>query len=151
MIQVNLGTALLSLGERESGTGKLTEAVADFRAALEEYKHERVPLQCAATQVNLGTALFRLGERLMILGERESGMGKLVEAVAAYRAALEEITPLSDPTNYQLTMKSLKQVLTLPNKKSGKKSSKPAVVVLAPHVYRPRRLQWSFRHRPVEK
>jgi hypothetical protein len=43
MIQVNLGTALLSFGVRESGTGKLTEAVADFRAALEEYKHEHRP------------------------------------------------------------------------------------------------------------
>ena len=41
---------------------------------------KRVPLQWAETQTNLGNALFRLGER-------ESGTGKLTEAVAAYREA----------------------------------------------------------------
>lgn len=45
----------------------------------------RVPLDWAATQMNLGNAL-------RVLGERESGTGKLTEAVAAYRAALEEFT-----------------------------------------------------------
>jgi hypothetical protein len=43
-------------------------------------------------------------------------------AVAAYREALKEQTPQTDPTNYQLTMKNLNQVLTL-LKKSGKKAS----------------------------
>jgi tetratricopeptide (TPR) repeat protein len=66
--QVNLGNALATLGERESGTGKLEEAVAAFRAALEEWTRARgargrVPLQWARTQVGLGTALWRLGER----------------------------------------------------------------------------------------
>jgi tetratricopeptide (TPR) repeat protein len=75
----------LALGERESGTGKLTEAVAAYRAALEEYTRARVPLEWARTQMNLGTAIVRLGER-------ESGTGKLTEAVAAFRAALEERT-----------------------------------------------------------
>jgi Tetratricopeptide repeat len=60
--------ALGVLGERESGTGKLTEAVAAFRSALEEWTRERVPLDWAMTQMNLGNALFRLGEH-------ESGTG----------------------------------------------------------------------------
>jgi hypothetical protein len=34
MTQMNLGNALARLGERESGTGKLMEAVAAYRAAL---------------------------------------------------------------------------------------------------------------------
>jgi len=38
------------------------------------------------TQNNLGLALARLGER-------ESGTARLEEAVAAFRAALEEMTP----------------------------------------------------------
>ena len=81
--QNNLGTALGTLGERESGTERLEEAVAAYRAALEERTRERVPLDWAMTQNNLGTALATLGER-------ESGTARLEEAVAAYRAALEE-------------------------------------------------------------
>ena len=45
------------LGERESGTARLEEAVAAYRAALEERTRERVPLRWAATQNNLGNAL----------------------------------------------------------------------------------------------
>ena len=66
------------------------------------------------TQNNLGLALARLGER-------ESGTARLEEAVAAFRAALEEMTPQIDPTNYQLTMKDLNQVLTLRKKKSRRR------------------------------
>jgi hypothetical protein len=41
----------------------------------------------------------------------------------AYRAALKEMTSQPDPTNYQLKMKNLNQVLTLLKKRSGKKGS----------------------------
>ena len=50
MTQMNLGTALWTLGERESGTARLEEAVAAYRAALEERTRERVPLDWAMTQ-----------------------------------------------------------------------------------------------------
>ncbi len=56
--QMNLGIALETLGERESGTAWLEEAVAAYRAALEERTRERVPLQWATTQMNLGNALL---------------------------------------------------------------------------------------------
>jgi tetratricopeptide (TPR) repeat protein len=85
MTQMNLGGALFALGERESGTARLEEAVSAYRAALEEMTRDRVPLQWATTQMNLGRALFALGER-------ESGTARLEEAVAAYRAALEKMT-----------------------------------------------------------
>ena len=75
--------ALQKLGERESGTARLEEAVAAYRAALEENTRARVPLEWAGTQNNLGTALWTLGER-------ENGTARLEQAVAAYRAALEE-------------------------------------------------------------
>ena len=52
-----LGATLATLGERESGTARLEEAVAAYRAALEEWTRERVPLQWAMTQKNLGNAL----------------------------------------------------------------------------------------------
>jgi hypothetical protein len=83
MTQMNLGIALRLFGERESGTVRLKEAVAAFRAALEEHTRERVPLDWAMTQMNLGTALSRLGER-------DSGTARLEEAVIAFSAALEE-------------------------------------------------------------
>jgi len=83
LTQHNLGTALTTLGDRESGTARLEQAVAAFRAALEEWTRERVPLDWARTQNSLGNAL-------QILGARESGTARLEEAVAAYRAALEE-------------------------------------------------------------
>jgi len=43
--QNNLGSALARLGERESGTASLQQAVAAFRAALQEHTRERVPLE----------------------------------------------------------------------------------------------------------
>jgi hypothetical protein len=49
--------------EKESGTAGLEAAVAAYRAALEEYTRERVPLGWAMTQNNLGNALQKLGER----------------------------------------------------------------------------------------
>src|ERR1700688_4700796 len=85
MTQNDLGTALSTLGERETGTARLDEAVVAFREALKERTRERVPLEWAATQNNLGTALSSLGAR-------ESGTARLDEAVVAFREALKEYT-----------------------------------------------------------
>ena len=92
------------LGEGESGTARLEEAVAADRAALEEYTRERVPLQWAATEMNLGNALTTLGER-------ESGTARLEEAVAAYRAALEERTRERVPLDWAMTEMNLATAL----------------------------------------
>jgi hypothetical protein len=61
MTQNNLGTALLTLGQRENSTERLLEAVEAYRDALEKWTRERAPLQWATTQNNLGTALSTLG------------------------------------------------------------------------------------------
>jgi hypothetical protein len=58
-----VGIALKRLGERESGTARLEEAVAAYREALKEFTRERVPLAWTATQTNLGSALKLLDER----------------------------------------------------------------------------------------
>jgi tetratricopeptide (TPR) repeat protein len=100
LTQTNLGNALQTLGERESGTARLEEAVAAFRGALEERTRERVPLQWATTQNNLGNALWTLGGR-------ESGTARLEEAVAAYRAALEERTRERVPLDCARTQNNL--------------------------------------------
>jgi exonuclease VII small subunit len=88
----------LTLGERESGTARLEEAVAAYRAALEEQTRDRVPLQWALTQMNLGTALHALGER-------ESGTARLEEAVGVYDGALE-ILSVSHSDYYETICRS---------------------------------------------
>jgi tetratricopeptide (TPR) repeat protein len=98
--QNDLGTALGTLGGRESGTVRVEEAVAAFRAALEERTRERVPLDWAMTQNNLGAALWRLGVR-------ESGTARLEESVAASRAALEEWTRERVPLDWATTQNNL--------------------------------------------
>ena len=113
MTQMNLGTALETLGERESGTARLEEAVAAYRDALQECTRERVPLDWATTQNNLGNAL-------QTLGERESGTARLEEAVAAYRAALLEYTRERVPLDWAMTQNNLGTALcTLGERESG--------------------------------
>jgi tetratricopeptide (TPR) repeat protein/pimeloyl-ACP methyl ester carboxylesterase len=109
----DLGTALSTLGERESGTARLEEAVAAYRAALLESTRERVPLAWAMTQNNLGNALW-------MLGGRESGTSRLEEAVAAYRAALLEYTRERVPLQWATTQNNLGNALsTLGGRESG--------------------------------
>jgi tetratricopeptide (TPR) repeat protein len=113
MTQNNLGNALSRLGERESGTARLEEAVAAYRDALQEWTRERVPLQWAGTQNNLGNALSSLGER-------ESGMARLAEAVAAFRDALQERTRERVPLDWAMTQNNLGNALSsLGERESG--------------------------------
>ena len=56
--------------------------MAAYRAALEEWTRDRVPLNWATTQNNLGTAL-------RTLGERESGSARLEETLLAHESALD--------------------------------------------------------------
>ena len=97
---VILADALTTLGDQSGQNAPLQEAVAAYRAALEERTRERVPLDWATTQNNLGNALERLGER-------ESGTARLEEAVAAYRAALEERTRERVPLDWAGTQNNL--------------------------------------------
>ena len=109
----NLGKALRALGQRESGTARLEQAVAAYGLALEEWTRERVPLDWAMTQTNLGKALWHLGER-------ESGTARLEQAVAAYRAALEERTRERAPLDWAATQTNLGIALgTLGQRESG--------------------------------
>jgi hypothetical protein len=100
----NLGNALWRLGERESGTARLEEAVAAYRAALGERTRERVPLDWATRQNGLGNAL-------RAIGEREAGTVRLEEAVAAYHAALKEQTRERVPLDWATTQNGLGNAL----------------------------------------
>jgi Tetratricopeptide repeat len=95
MTQNRLGNALAMLGMRENGP--LEEAVAAYRAALKEWTRDGVPLRWAATQNNLGVVLETLGER-------ESGLARLEEAVAAYEPlspSMERPLQITTPTEVE--------------------------------------------------
>ena len=62
-IVVTGSTIDMRLGERETGTASLEEAVAVCQEALKEQTRERAPLQWARTQHILGMTLAGLGER----------------------------------------------------------------------------------------
>ena len=75
-----------SLGQRESGTARLDEAVTAYREALKEYSRERTPLHWAQTQNNLGTALSTLGQR-------QKRWDMVCEALGAAISAWEIVAP----------------------------------------------------------
>ncbi|MGO9233572.1 MAG: tetratricopeptide repeat protein [Methylocella sp.] len=100
MAQMNLGVALQTLGERESGTACLEDAITAYREALRENTRESVPLLWAMNQMSLGTALFRLGER-------KSSTARLEEAIAAYREALQEYRCERAPLDWARTQMNL--------------------------------------------
>ncbi|MCB2012565.1 MAG: tetratricopeptide repeat protein [Geminicoccaceae bacterium] len=117
----DLGIALWTLGERESGTQSLTDAVNAYRLALEERTRERAPLDWAMTQNNLGSTLATLGLR-------ESGTQSLTNAVNALRLALEESTRGRVPLDWATTQNNLGNALqNLGERESGTQSLTDAV------------------------
>ncbi len=118
----DLGTALQSLGRRESGTERLEEAVCVHRAALLKRPREQAPLDWALTQHNLGTAL-------KYLGERARGTEHLEEAITACRAALLERTRERVPVDWAATQNNLgNALLSLGERESGTERLEAAVL-----------------------
>ena len=112
-LHLSLALASATIGDQSGQREPLERAVVAYRAALEEWTRERVPLDWATTQNNLGNALS-------VLGERESGTARLEEAVAAYRAALEERTRERVPLDWATTQSNLGAALwTLGERESG--------------------------------
>jgi tetratricopeptide (TPR) repeat protein len=105
-----LGNALQTLGQRESGTVRLEQAVSVYQDELQEYTRERVPLDWATTQTNLGIALWRLGQR-------ESGTARLEQAITAFRDALQERTPERVPLGWAMTQRNLDNAQALLSKR----------------------------------
>ncbi len=85
MTQNNLGNALQTLGERESGTARLEEAVAAYRAALTEWTRDRVPLEWATSTGNQGVALMVLAERLGDSSKARAAVEQIEVALATMR------------------------------------------------------------------
>ena len=113
----NLGNALATLGNRESGTERLEQAVTTYTESLKERTRERVPLDWAMTQNNLGAALTTLGER-------ESRTERLEQAVTAYTEALKEYTRERVSLGWAMTQNNLGNALATP-RQSGERDRAP--------------------------
>jgi hypothetical protein len=85
--QNNLGSALRVIGERESGTSRLEEAVAAYRAALQERPRERVPLNWAMSFGSQGVAMMHLAERLKDAAIAETACRQIETALETMCAA----------------------------------------------------------------
>jgi tetratricopeptide (TPR) repeat protein len=85
--QDHLGNALRALGERESGTARLEEAVAAYGNALMERPRERVPLRWATSTGNQGIALRVLAERRHDLAMAERAQAQINAAFETCRDA----------------------------------------------------------------
>ena len=96
MTQNNLGNALRTLGERESGMARLEEAVAAYREALEECTRERVPLDWAMTQNNLG---MRFG--LWVSGKRKQHSYARLSTVTSQRGKYSSPAPHTMPRSQE--------------------------------------------------
>ena len=128
----DLGMALATLGERESGTARLEDAVRAFEAALEEMTRDRVPLDWAGTQMNLGNALATLGAR-------ESGTARLEDAFRAYKSALEEMTRDRVPLDWAMTQMNLGSAL----QRLGARESGTARLEAAVRAYEAALEEWT--------
>ena len=85
MTQDNLGNALSRLGERDSGTVKLEEALAAYREALKERTLERVPLQWAMSFGNQGVVLLLLAQRRGDVAMAETALSQINTAFETMR------------------------------------------------------------------
>jgi tetratricopeptide (TPR) repeat protein len=92
------------IGERETGTKRLEEAVDTLRKAQLEQTREDTPLDWAMTQNNLGIAFS-------IMAERESDPKRWEEAVSAFRQALLERTRERVPEQWAKTQNNLGNAL----------------------------------------
>ena len=89
-----------ALGERESDTARLNEAVAAFREALEGTNARARPAAMGPDPEQSRQCVGRLGER-------ESDTARLNEAVAAFREALKECTRERVPLDWAMTQNNL--------------------------------------------
>src|SRR5262249_45179418 len=79
--QGGLGSVLLRLGARESGTAKLEEAVVTYGKALTEQTRERVPLAWAWSRGGQGVALMFLAERRTDAAMAETAISQINTAI----------------------------------------------------------------------
>ena len=87
MSLTDLGTVLSTLGQRESGTDRLEEAVAAYRAALEELTRDRVPLNWAMVQGNIASVHVALFDKTTDVTELNRAQTALNDALEIFSKA----------------------------------------------------------------
>ncbi len=92
-LKTDLGVSLISLGWKQFGVEKLTEAVGALREALEVPEFTRDPQVCAWAEEKLSQAL---GE----LGKREGKAETIRESIAAANRALDILDPKENPAQW---------------------------------------------------
>jgi tetratricopeptide (TPR) repeat protein len=106
----------------------------------------RQALMIAASADQRGAALNDLGTALATLGEREGSSDRLVEAVAAYRDALQERTRDRVPLDWAMTQNNLGNALQTLGGREG--SSDRLVEAVA--AYRDALLEWTRDRVPLQ-
>ena len=109
-----LGNALATLGELETEPERLVDAVAAYRASLEDRTRECAPLEWAHTLNNLAGVLT-------FLGRRERCKERFDEAVAALHASLEERSRKRTPLQWAATQTNLGAALLARGELDGSK------------------------------
>ena len=101
----DLGSALLTRGQRESNNGRLEEALEVFGAALQELDSAETRHLWVGTMINFGVTLSALGERA-------TGTERLLDAINAFEAAIKEIPPEQRPLDWAMANIQLGNVLS---------------------------------------
>ena len=87
----DLGNALTTLGARESGMARLEMAVSAYRAALEEYTRDRVPLDWAGTTAALGFTEALIGGRMADQGRVLEGIARIESGIPVLEDGAHEV------------------------------------------------------------
>src|SRR6516164_5734916 len=105
--QSNLGAALHSLGERESGTTNLEAAVVAHREALTERTRDRAPLDWATSFGNEGVALMLLAERRGDTAMAETAVSQINTAIETMR----ESGPAQNTAEFELMLSNARALV----------------------------------------
>jgi tetratricopeptide (TPR) repeat protein len=135
----DLGSALTTLGERETDTDRLEQAIEAYTAALSERTREQAPLEWATTQNNLGITL-------KILGKRQIGAEHTERAIKAHRSALTEFTREKTPLKWAATQNNLGNALS----DFGEREKSQEHLEWAVEAYRNALLECTRDHAPLE-
>lgn len=108
----NLGNALKVVGQRQTGTDKLNEAVIAYRKSLLARPRDLDNFKWAQTQSNLGNAL-------KAIARRERSVDSLHKAIEAYRVSLEVRDRETFPTEWAISMHNLGNALKALGQRTG--------------------------------
>jgi len=109
---LGLGTALAHIGERETGTARLKEAVAPLKKAIAILSRD-------ADMQAWASAQLRLGQVLALIGERDRSSAALRDAAQAFREGLKETDAKTQASAFVAAQMGLGSVLLALEEREG--------------------------------